>query len=320
MSIQAINWAWALEDDLSDGEQLVLLALANYAGERGDSYPSQENLARRTRSSLDSVQRRLRELCRRGLIYKTHRYRTGENGGGRRSSMYVLLFSEVSLAYAREEGWTGSPESENDPECGKEIISPAECDGEAAGVDGLAANCGLTSPDLSTGLSRSGAGVKPQLCGLTSKDRTITRSITSPPSPQGAVGGAFSDFEKVWEFGATDLAAGALRIWLRLDERERALAIKWAPEFLALCRRSGKRRMSGANWLRDRGWEAFHAKGSEPAKAVILARLGEPSGQAWLAHFEATRQDFKRKLLLERGQIAVQSEFPPPSHAPPSGA
>ncbi len=53
------------------------MALANYAGERGECYPSQERLAAQTEQSVDTVQRRLRDLVKAGLIFRPTQNRKG---------------------------------------------------------------------------------------------------------------------------------------------------------------------------------------------------------------------------------------------------
>ena len=78
MSLRVMTWAWKQETK-SSGERLVLLALADHAGEDGECYPSTGHLG--TKCSLDkkTVQRHLTALDSRGLITKLYR-RKRQNG------------------------------------------------------------------------------------------------------------------------------------------------------------------------------------------------------------------------------------------------
>lgn len=74
MSWQATAWAQKQRTG-SPSAKVVLLVLANYANEDGICWPSQKTLAAATEQSEDSVQRRLRELEKLGLVKKQKRRR-----------------------------------------------------------------------------------------------------------------------------------------------------------------------------------------------------------------------------------------------------
>jgi hypothetical protein len=72
MSVEAITWAFATEQPTL-GTRLVLLALADHAGRRGDdekmvAWPSVATLARKARLSKRATQYALRSLAEMGLI------------------------------------------------------------------------------------------------------------------------------------------------------------------------------------------------------------------------------------------------------------
>lgn len=69
----------------SPSAKLVLLAIANFADEDGKCWPSQDRLAAMTSQSVDSIQRRLKELCDLGLISVSRR--------ARKASVYLILWS-----------------------------------------------------------------------------------------------------------------------------------------------------------------------------------------------------------------------------------
>lgn len=85
MSVRAMTWAFDVELD-SPSAKLVLLALADHADEFGKCWPSQETLARKTSQSIDSVQRRLKELVSLGFLTYYPRRRA--------SSIYQILWSD----------------------------------------------------------------------------------------------------------------------------------------------------------------------------------------------------------------------------------
>ena len=85
MSIRALNWAFDV--DLEPSAKIVLLSLADHADDTGQCWPSQQTLAKKTSQSVDSVQRRLKELERLGFITHTARRRA--------SHVYQLLWGEV---------------------------------------------------------------------------------------------------------------------------------------------------------------------------------------------------------------------------------
>lgn len=69
VSVEAIEWAFGLTDGIDVLEKLVLLSLADDAGEDGwVLLRSLERPARRSRSSVDDVKGALVHLQQRGLI------------------------------------------------------------------------------------------------------------------------------------------------------------------------------------------------------------------------------------------------------------
>lgn len=86
MSVQAISWALSVETG-NPSAKLVLITIANYADEYGVCWPSQDLIACQTEQSVDSVQRRIRELEKGGFL--THKPRR------RRSHVYHLLMPGI---------------------------------------------------------------------------------------------------------------------------------------------------------------------------------------------------------------------------------
>lgn len=75
MSIDALNWAFNINLP-SSGQKLVLLTLANYADDRGEAYPSQKELARKTCLSERAIRDNLVRLDELNVIKRVGRART----------------------------------------------------------------------------------------------------------------------------------------------------------------------------------------------------------------------------------------------------
>lgn len=68
MSIRHMTEVWEDEGIASQGDTLLMLAIADYANHKGTCWPSVKTLARRARMDPRSVQRRLVELVRNGFL------------------------------------------------------------------------------------------------------------------------------------------------------------------------------------------------------------------------------------------------------------
>lgn len=67
-----MSWAWS-QDTKSSGERLVLLALADHAGEDGECWPQTGRLGEKCALDRKTVQRHLTALDERGIIEKVSR-------------------------------------------------------------------------------------------------------------------------------------------------------------------------------------------------------------------------------------------------------
>lgn len=74
MSVRWITWAWE-QETTSSGERLVLLALADHAGEDGECFPSSGRIAAKTRVGRSTVRLHIERLVARGLLVKVRRRR-----------------------------------------------------------------------------------------------------------------------------------------------------------------------------------------------------------------------------------------------------
>lgn len=89
MSVQALSCAFAIRG-LAPSEKLVLLALANFANEQMQCWPSQERLALDTELSCRTVWTSLKSLEAKALVSRASRKRSD---GTRATDVFTLHFS-----------------------------------------------------------------------------------------------------------------------------------------------------------------------------------------------------------------------------------
>jgi hypothetical protein len=90
MSVQAISWALSVRAG-SPSAKCTLLCIANYADEYGKCWPSQATISRQSEQSVDTVQRRVKDLEKAGLLSRTERAEQNGRRGGR-------YFYQLSIA------------------------------------------------------------------------------------------------------------------------------------------------------------------------------------------------------------------------------
>lgn len=75
MSLEALAWAWNLEEDsITPAQQLLLLVLANYANESGECSPNAMLLRRKTRLSERQIRYDLKALTSLNLLTVTQNF------------------------------------------------------------------------------------------------------------------------------------------------------------------------------------------------------------------------------------------------------
>lgn len=338
MSFQAATWALAQRVG-SPSAKCVLLALANYADEYGECWPSQARLAEDTDQSVDSVQRRLRDLAEMGLIY---RRRQTKKTGWRGSDAIVLLIDDSARAYAAHYGWSPAdgaqamPEThgETDFDAGDpcdEIPIPQAADATScapkpqSAVLAKAADCGL-------GQHRN--------CAVAVNNQNLNPiPPLNPPLPDGAPSGAIaaSDgrrawvddwraFEAAWDWAGADDRAKAERAMRRLPPEDRALAVKWAPEQARALADRRVRAAAACDWLRKRVFADWERVGGAGKPARVFVRFGSPAWGAWEAvwrrqgRMPATARMFSLETTIdgERLRGTWRDTLFPPVHDPPA--
>ncbi len=265
MSFQATNWA-SRQSTGSVSAKAVLMALANYAGERGECYPSQEKLAAQTEQSVDTVQRRLRDLVKAGLIFRPTQYRRGSGHYG--VGITIVLCSADAVDYARSLGYEIDPnpmpdDAQNEPT--NEEISTGH----------RTANCGAAEPQIAVRPNRTDAVRNNQT------DITLTPKSPFPkPEPPPADDG-FDEFEKSWPWTEGEAREPARRNFGKLAAADRLLAIRGIGNFLAFRQRKQRRIGPARTYLRDRCWEGFNGAKSSASPEQVWIEVGSLEWQAW---------------------------------------
>ncbi len=342
MSIEALNWAFSRKD-ISPSAKIVLLSLANFANELGESYPSQQILGEQSGQSEDTVQRRIKELAEQDYLFRVKRK---SPQGTRLTDLYILLFDHKSRAHAVAHGWQSGAVAD---------CSLERTDGENAevGENDHAAICGVDGEKTQVGEKnhaatatkpyRNGDETIPQLCGV---DPSINHQLTTPLPPKPAEpdraleGGASLDAEKraesalkawerfrrVWTFDPTELPEAARREFFRLSSEDQGKAIARAGDYLGECRRRLRKVAHARTWLANKGWQAFEV-GIGPSIAAKVAgsvALGDgrfsifedsPQAAAWRAYFAAMGKPPMKFIPRNRGPgfCVRESEWPPPT-------
>lgn len=107
MSVSAI--AWAITQDTTPTEKLILICMANYADEDGVAWPSIQRLMWDTGLSRRSIQRNLNNIKKKEIIEAARR---GGAGCGSHTNIYALQLQKPGRTYPKktflEGGVTGA--------------------------------------------------------------------------------------------------------------------------------------------------------------------------------------------------------------------
>jgi hypothetical protein len=200
MSVVAITWAW--KQQVRSTIKFVLVALANFANDYGEScFPAQLTLAAMTGMKERAIRSALCELEKAGLIERTaRRYK-----GRATSDSYKLFCAERKPPF-------GSENSVGD--AGRDVLQPASEAVEAANDAG------------SQPASEDGFG-KPIIIGSVRSDPSVD------PNTSGDLVHQFEypdDFQKFWNsFPRKDGKREALKAWQKLTPGEKATALADVP-------------------------------------------------------------------------------------------
>lgn len=286
MSIEALNWARKIHVGDAYGKS-VLRAIADYADESGNCFPSLSRLADDCDLSIDSVRRRVKLLEDAGIIV-TFRCWVDEHGRrnqdqrGRETSRDIRL----PLGLVRTRDTTAAPVADHD-------------EGEGTGEAPLANSKGgppsqqLGADSHSSQGPPSSRATPPLAVGPPLEPSLNDQSNKNPPSPPSG-GGADSDADEEGEDQDDDdfaefmqawaqpilRVSKARSVWRALNVGERQLACKAARGYFAH-RKSEKRPPGVINphtFLQEpEAWQGFAALAPVDRAIVPLHFVAEGS-------------------------------------------
>lgn len=223
MSVQAITWALSLP--VGPSPKLTLVAIGNYADERGCAWPSVDRLASDTSQSRATVQRRLKELEGDGLLIRMARYERD----GRRTSDEIRLCLDVraaDIAHRESDADDDSSDAEDGAEAqggGSQIEAGrvANCDGEGstAVTRGGYHSCDPNEPPLEPSESPT-----PKAPSLATRPQGGRGEHQAAPETRPAIEPWLTEFRSVYPMPSNNPAVVAQRAAaLTADERGRAM-------------------------------------------------------------------------------------------------
>lgn len=119
MSIEAVSWA--LKQNLSPPEKLVLVSLADHHNRAtGLCIPGQASVGEQTCMSVRTVQRHMKSLEERGLIVRKARFRP--EGRGRTSDSYILQGDNLTPSSASKGDKSGTTNATNQNDQGDTVV------------------------------------------------------------------------------------------------------------------------------------------------------------------------------------------------------
>ena len=316
MSNAIMSWAKTQKAG-GPSAKAVLLCLADEASTHGECWTGQETIADESEQSVDSVQRRLRELERRGLIYCVSRRHWGDSGKWR-TNMIIVLADAICVSFAMKHGY--------DPDVAQD--QSAEKDGKSRDDDGAQQNqddslsavpqsavrlqgdlndCNALgggenahhAADCGTVENAENRASAAAMCGT---DRTALlryenhnlRTIIPPKPPELSPAAALdedswlSSWTKLvdaWPWKPDELPEPVRRKFRDLDPDDRNAAVVWIPAYLDEVRRRQGKPMSARRWICNRGWEPFALKAKKnptltPGRDVFVIK-GTSAFEAW---------------------------------------
>jgi hypothetical protein len=277
MSVVAITWAW--KQQVRTTIKFVLVALANFANDHGEScFPGQLTLAAMTGMKERAIRSALCDLERAGLIERTaRRYK------GRATSDSYRLFC-----------------GERNPEC-----EPAN-----------GAGSGSVQPAFDAVQPADDAGSQPASDDI-SDESIITGSVRSDPSVDPNIRGEGdqgfeypTDFRNFWSsFPRKDGKREALKEWLKLTHREKAIVLADVPLRVAnnWAGRETVKLPHASTYLNEHRWEDDIMANRIVGKGLKVAPDLSP-GQELLRQMHSEAGDRERARSdrnLEHGQGAL---------------
>ncbi len=322
MSFQALTWALDQKTG-APAAKMVLLALANYANQAGECWPSYDRIAADTEMSKRSVIDQVKKLENLGLISIGKRRNAAQR---QETNLYMLALHGATVTISVEPGENSAP---GVAPPGKP--APAEQDENIETVRGA-------DPAPGTGCRSEQSRVQNlQERGAGSALKPVKEPIIEPLSPETPLSVStaargdrpveregFSKLVEKWPVGARDRLAEAETLFSELAGPDRFHAVRYAPEYLAERRGEGRKiTPSLAAYLRDAPWRFWSGDDADQPDAYFVAekspewrrlRAGGFCGRAYASdRFQTRGRWFRRDELVGLGVDPSQlTEGAPP--------
>lgn len=306
MSVQAI--AWALRQRVgSTGGKCLLLALANYADEDGTCFPGQERLADETDQSIDSVQRRLKDLEALGLITRERR---GGHGEGRSSDRYKLHLDQLVLDLKPR-----SREIGNTADCG---LAPPATPQAAALQDASTEGATPQEKRSNTAIVRFSTIDEPSVepsdkhtllipqhrpedgvCASPSVLGQCSVVLAEPERPRAR----FADLAALWPWEDGESRVQAEGRFERLGQDERRHVLAAAPAYLVARERAKRKRVHLKTFIEELLWQDFPADSTvQLAPKKLFIAVGTQEFAAWDRAYRAAGRPGMPKASSHEGR------------------
>lgn len=286
MSFQAMSWALKQRTGSPSGKAL-LMALANYADEDGTCFPGQERLAEETEQSLDSVQRRLKELESLGLITRERR---GGDGSGRSSDRYRLHLTQLVLdlkpkAKTADRGLAppATPQIAALPDSSLDGATPQIAGGKTASVR-LSI---IDEPPVEPSGPHTPLPPEPRPedgVGGSILDQVTIRAAAPEPPPA-----RWHDLAAIWPWEDGESRIQAEARFEALDRPTRRHVLVAAPAYLRARGLSKRMRCHLKTFIEEREYLDYPADGeaAPPPPKLVFVAVDTPEFAAWDRAFRA---------------------------------
>lgn len=303
MSLEASAWA-KRQFPGNVSAKATLCAIADYADEHGECWPSRRQLADDTNQSVETISRRLRDLEQAGYIERTERTR---DNGSRTSDHIRLLMGRAA----------DTPPRQSDDAPLVNLTRPPCQSDEAPLVTGDEAPSSLlTRPEPSIEPSEGNIPPNPPLGGV-----ARVSSEEKGKEASGEAETAFDAFIAAYPSDPSHAPHEARRPWSRLSQAERAKAMMALPRYVDLVRSSKRLLRSPASYLRSRWWETIDL--AKPSASALAAAPREMDAVSRAVAWARSDQDRSRWAFVEAGTeawAAWQAAFRHAGYAPPGAA
>jgi hypothetical protein len=243
MSIKAMNWAMAQMVGGPSGK-VVLMAYADYADENGVCWPAINTIAKITEQSRATVQRRLRDFEKIGIITRRERTRDDGSQTSDEITLQMHVSANVSAAESDEEG-------------------VSNCNGGIADTDTPPVAGSDTGP-----VSLVQSPYDPSLEHPKEPKPLNPLSPTADPPLrviEVKVPERFDEFFAGYPGSRTMDRRRAAAEFAKLTDAQQAAALKAVPLLAAELEKQKRKPKDAHRWLKIAGYELFEGAKPEPA-------------------------------------------------------